>query len=622
MPARTTTPGRLALRQALPEQYHHYLSGPLDRGRLDEMMKEIAQKEPERYEEILHKLTQLGDSIGSTYGREASLSPSSFEPSEELVRERLHLKKELMRVQQSDMPMEQKEDSYIAAMQEGRERIKDAVAESIKGTSFEAQLASGVRGNIDQVTDILAGEIIPVGPNSEPLPHPIDRGWESGLTPSQYWLHNQKARKGLIGTKLATPAAGDISNQIRQAVQRLRITAEREPEESQAGLPVDPSDSDYTGSILAADVEDLAKRGDKLTPELAREMKDRGIQTVLIHSPITSQVPAGVSWESIGDSTGVHYTLGDFAGNTAAESLTERLSQISIGSKHRGQSKVSGSELIEALIDVPKDFPHEAALSGADGMVQEIHTPEVGDGYIKVNGERYRLPAGEEPTVEKGEEVRKGQRMSSGVVNPSHIVDLLGVGEGRRRYAQELSEALKAAGIDHNKRNAEFIARGLVNHARITEPYEDWVPGDLVEHAELMRRWQPREDSYLLGTSAAQGKYLEKPVAHYTPGTKLSRSMVGDLKDLGYRELTVHDQPPPFKPEMRRAREARQHAENWVGRLGGSHLRRSFMRSLEQGRGLSDAGDPTAVFTQILTMGKPQPVDGQGKIDLGKALSA
>ncbi len=621
MPTFQTTPGRLLLREVLPERYHHYLDGPLDKGTMQEMMTDIAAHDEEQYEQILQKLTRYGEEMGSTYGREASLSSDSYDAGEDMIRIRKKLSDEIQSVRDSDMPLEEKETRIVGLMQQGREDLKEAAREAIKGTSFEAQLESGVRGNLDQITDILAGEIIPIDSDGAPVPLPITRGFAERLTPSQYWTSAQKARMGLIGVKLATPEAGDISNQIMQAVQKLRVTQEHEPEGSKGGLPVDPTDPDYTGSVLAQDVEDIAEAGDKITPKLARLMKDRGIGKVLIHSPITSQVPFGVSRDAIGTSTGQDYSVGNFAGITASQSLLEPLTQANIGSKHSGQRSASGTDVVKDLISVPADFPNEAAVSGDDGYVQEIHQPEVGDGYIKVDGEKYPLPAMQTPRVGEGDKVAKGQVMSSGVPNPARLVELVGVGEGRRRFADAFSRALRDAGIDHNKRNAEFIARGLVNHARIQRPYKGYTPGELVEYGKLMREYEPREGAQKVSPSNAKGKYLEEPVAHYTPGTQLSESMAQELKDLGYDELLVHDQDPPFQPEMRRAREARRHSDNWIERLGGSGLKRSFMRSLEGGRGEAKVDDPTNLFSQLTLQGRPQKPDEQFQKEMMDVLS-
>lgn len=605
----TTTPGKLLLKNDLPERYHHYLEKPMDKDNLQAMMTDIGKNHPDRYDEILHKLTKHGEQMGYRYGREASLGTDTYEPGDKLMRARERLKKDIQEIRDSDMSIEQKEGEITERMQEGREEIRDKVKDAVKGTSFDLQMKSGVRGNLDQIADILVGEVIPISSDGSPIPYPITRGYAENLTPSQYWNSAQKARMGLIGVKLATPEAGDISNQIMQAVQKLRITQEHEPEDSKGGLPVDPTDPDYVGSVLAQDVKDIGSAGDKITPKMSREFKDRGVDRVLIHSPITSQVPYGVSQDAIGTATDHEYNVGDFAGITAAQSVIEPLTQQNISSKHHGQRSASGTDLVKNLISVPANFPNEASVSGQDGYVQKIHQPEMGDGYIQINNEKYPLPAMQEPKVEEGDKVSAGQVMSSGVPNPARLVELVGVGEGRRRFAHAMSEAFDDAGVDHNKRDIEFIARGLVNHARMKEPYGHYMPGEIVEYGDLMKNYSPREGAHEVSPRNASGKYLEEQVAHYTPGTRLTRSMAEDIKDLGYDKVTINEKPPPFEPEMRRAREARRHSENWIERLGGSGLKRSFMKALEGDRTQADPNDPTALFTQLTVKGRPRKMD-------------
>jgi hypothetical protein len=48
----------------------------------------------------------------------------------------------------------------------------------------------------------------------------------------------------------------------------------------------------------------------------------------------------------------------------------------------------------------------------------------------------------------------------------------------------------------------------------------------------------------------ALGKYLERPVLHYTIGTKVRPSVLKELKEFGVKEVVAHADPPPFEPEM------------------------------------------------------------------------
>lgn len=602
-----TTPGRLLLKEALPERYHPYLEGEvLDKKRLRALFSQMSrEEEPEAYRQILQNLNEIGEEIASTYGTRGSLTVDSFLSNEELASARATVEENVQEILDSDLPPREKDKRLLDYLQTAKELIRDEVVKALEGTAFGAQMAAGVRGKPDQLTNIIAGQIFPVDEEGNPIPLPVTRGYSEGLTPAQYWATSQKARTGLIGVKLATPEAGDISNQILRGVHRLRVTRDKEPV-GKHGLPVDPTDPDYEGSILARDVPGIAEAGSKLTPRLMQTMKGRGIEQVLIHSPITSRVEYGISREAAGSALGEPFPVGSFAGVQAAQALSEPFTQMNIGSKHVGTRSSAGLDALKKFISVPSHFPGGAAVSEVRGKVQSVEDSPTGGKVITVKGIRHPVPMGTAVKVKPGQVVRKGEIMSEGMPNPAKLTELLGVGEGRRQFAQAFSRLLKDSGVEHNKRNAEYIARGLVNHARMTEPYGRWLPNDLVEFSELMRNYEPREGAEEKSLRYAEGGYLEEPIAHFTVGTQLTKGMVKDLKDLGFSKTLVHPDPPPFKPEMRRAREALRHAPDWLTRMAGSGIKRSTLKALHGGDTPASPEEPTALIPQLVFTGKPK----------------
>ncbi len=605
-----TTPGKILLKRALPEKYHPFIEqGPLTSDRIDDLMDRVMAEKPEDYKDILQELHNIGEEVSRAHGGQASLSPSSFLPNEDLATARAKIEEKLNSIwQQEDTPIKEKEQQTVDFLSSVKSEVEDLVKKNLEGTSLGAQMNSGVRGGTDEAMALLTGELVPEDEEGNPVPIPVTRGFAEGLTPSQYWATAQKARTGLIGVKLATPEAGDISNQLMQAVSRLRVTRPKEPR-AKHGLPINPHDPDYEGSILAQDIPDVAQEGDKLTPAVIRDLKDKGINRVMIHSPITSQVGKGISKESAGSALGGPFPIGSFAGIQASQGLSEPFTQSSISSKHSGQRAGAGLGAVRQLIEVPSSFPGGAAIAENPGRVTGIKESDSGGKIIETTQEEHHLAPGLEPKVEKGDQVKIGQVLSSGMPNPAKLTKLLGIGEGRRRFMNILSDTFKKSGIPHNKRNVEYLARGLVNHVRMKEPYKEWVPGDLVEFSHLQNHYQPREGAEERSLSNARDHYLEEPVAHYTVGTKLTPAMVKDLKDLGYEKALTHDKPPPFEPEMRRAREALHHAPDWAMRMGGSGLKRNVMKAVQSERAPADPEDPSNVFGQLLFKGKPEEID-------------
>jgi hypothetical protein len=100
----------------------------------------------------------------------------------------------------------------------------------------------------------------------------------------------------------------------------------------------------------------------------------------------------------------------------------------------------------------------------------------------------------------------------------------------------------------------------------------------VLEHA-----YAPRDGSLKLSPQKALGRYLERPYLHYTIGTRVRPSMLKDLDEFGVGEVEVHDEPPPFEPEMVRATGALQHDPDWQTRMYSSYLKTGLLKAVHRG---------------------------------------
>jgi len=605
MPQKTSI-GKLLIQRALPEDLRPFVAaGSLDKKRLKELMMLVAKRHPDKYKDVLQSLHEIGEDVGSGYGGVGSLTLDSLVPNKELALIKNGIRKKIITLKSNpNLTPDQRDAKIIAVVQEGRDQLSSRISGSLESTAFGVQLKGGTRGSPSQVMSIITGDMLASDGMGKVIPLPLMRGYSEGLSPAEYWVAAQPARSGLIGTKLATPEAGNVANQLAISLHRLRITEAKEKSD-RVGIPIDPSDSDYIGSVLSRDIPSIANAGDILTPELARVLKKVKKKKILIHSPITSQAEFGISQQAAGEWYNGLLPIGAFAGITAGQALSEPLSQVAISSKHQGQRTAPGLDLIKQLVTVPTHFPAEAPVSKASGRVLRIKDTATGAKSITIGNEEYIAPPGMEPLVELGDTVEQGQVLSQGMPNPRLLAQYRGIGAGRVEFARIFSKALKDSGIDHNKRNVEYLARGLINHVRITTPYKDWLPGDLVEFSRLSRTYKPRKGAALSRLNAAAGKYLEEPVGYFTIGTQLNKSTAKKLSDMGFDEVLVNTDAPPWTAEVRRGMEASMHSDDWLQRLGGYYLKDSFLDALHSGNAPAKPLDPTALFTQLVTTGAP-----------------
>jgi hypothetical protein len=153
-------------------------------------------------------------------------------------------------------------------------------------------------------------------------------------------------------------------------------------------------------------------------------------------------------------------------------------------------------------------------------------------------------------------------------------------------------DTLKASKIAASRRNIELLARGVINHARITDEDgpPDTLPDDVVEFDTITRGYTPRAGFRRMAPKQSIGRYLEEPILQYSIGTKVTPRVAAALSKRGYKRVNVHKEEPSFAPEMVRAMETLGHSEDWMVRLGGFHLKKNLLESVHRGRGATETG--------------------------------
>ena len=268
---------------------------------------------------------------------------------------------------------------------------------------------------------------------------------------------------------------------------------------------------------------------------------------------------------------------------------------VSNSAKHSGgvagqEKAVSGFDLLNQLVQVPKKMRGGAAHAITDGRVESITEAPAGGYNVVVAGKKHFVPAGRELRVKSGDEIEAGDLLSDGIPNPAMIVEHKGVGEGRRYFVNEFRKAMQEGGMPANRRNVELLARGLINHVQLTDEYDDYVPDDVIPYSTLERSWQPRTGYEEIDPQNAVGKYLERPILHHSIGTKIRPSMLPQLTEFGVKKVVVHKEPPPFKPHMVRAMYQMQHDPDWMTQMYGSGLKKSLLTSAARGATSDPAG--------------------------------
>jgi DNA-directed RNA polymerase subunit beta' len=594
------TLGQLLINDALPEDLRDY-SRVLDKKGLSSLMQELARSHPDKYREVSFKLQQIGQrSIQDQGGM--SFGAKHLRRSKVATENRKRIMAKLAPILADDsLTDKQREDKIVRIV--GREmepQQKAILEEAIKNENpLAMQVLSGSRGKPMNLASLLGGDMLYSDHRDDVIPIPVLRSYSEGLTPEEYWAGTYGARRGIIATKFATQDAGFLSKQLNQAGHRLVVMDEDEehdPEAPTRGMVVDTDDMDNEGALLARDVGPY-KRNTPLTPKILKELKRKGKDRILIRSPLVGGSPeGGVYARDVGiRETGKLPGRGEQVGLQAAQALSEPISQGQLSAKHSGgvagqEKAVGGFEYINQLIQVPKNMKGGAAHATVDGTVQRVEEAPAGGHHVTINDEEHYVADGFGLKIKKGDEVEAGDVLSEGVPNPATIVKYKGVGEGRRYFVNEFKQAMGSSGMRGHRRNIELLARGLINHVQMTEETDEHAPDDIVPYSTFEHTYKPRPGHERLRPKKAIGQYLERPVLHYTIGTKIRPSMLKNFEEFGVAEIPVHKEPPPFQPHMVRGMFQLQHDPDWMTQMYGSGLKKSLLQSTARGSTSKDRG--------------------------------
>jgi len=583
-----TTVGQVLINQMLPEDLRDH-GRVLDKKGIKQLFTDLADKYPEKYAEINHKLHSIAHEVATQHGGVASFSLDALRTP--MAVRKIHDKMHGQIEQIMDGPGTPKDKNHqvVKLIADQIDPItKLNYDEGMKEDNpFAYQVLSGSRGNASQFRSLRGGDLLVADHNDNPVPVPIMSSFSEGLDPVQFWASTYGARKGEVVKKFASPESGFLGKQLAMATHRLMVT--EADCGTRNGIPVPAADKDNEGALLAQDAGGV-KAGTPLTPKHLREL---GEQNVLVRSPITCQSAHGICQKCAGiRETGSLPKIGENIGISAAQALSEPLTNATMKQRHTGgqyeaKKKIAnktGLDLINQIVEVPKTFHAGAAIAQTDGRVDMIEPAPQGGQYLTIKGMQHWVPPDVALSVAKGAMVDAGDVLSEGLPNPAEIVRHKGIGEGRRYFTEIFKKAMDSEKFGAHRRNIELLSRGLVNHVRITDRDgpADTVPDDVVEYDNMIRGYQPRFGHKSMAPKQALGLYLEAPVLHYSVGTRVSPKVASQLETYKVPSVTVHADPPSFEPEMVRAMETLSHSNDWMVRLGGFHLKKGLVEAVHR----------------------------------------
>ena len=588
--AKPKTVGQYRLQKILGDSYVPGME--INKKSIKQILGQVAAERPEEYGPIADKLMRLGRDTGEGTGG-GSFSIADLKTPKGAEIRRLKLQADIQEVL-ADAPPEMQDELITKILAKAQKDDPRLTFEEVdKNDNPLAKIIKGAgRGNNASLARLVSSDLMYADNLGKPIPVPVLRSYSQGMTPGEFVASTFGARKGINEAKLSVASGGYMAKLIGNAAHRLVVTEEDGRDDTLAlnrGLPVDTDDDDNVGALLAKDIAGY-KRNTVLTPKILQQLKKKGHDEILVRSPITTADPdGGVYAKDVGHREGDRLPeRGAAVGITAGQAISEPVTQSVLSAKHKGglaeeDTGLKGFDLINKLFNTPKDFRESATYSDIDGTVEGVSEAPQGGQYVKVSGQDFFVPRGVKLKVKKGDVVEAGDALSDGVLNPRKIIEHKGLGEGARQFTLALRSAIKDSGMYSNRRNIELVAKGLVNRVRINEEFGDYAPGDLVPYNEVASVYQPREGAKETGLQSVAGKYLERPVLHYTIGTRVTPSVVKKLEKHGIKRITTHQDKPQFSAEMVQAADLLKTDSDWMTRQTGTGLTKGLLDATHKG---------------------------------------
>jgi len=105
--------------------------------------------------------------------------------------------------------------------------------------------------------------------------------------------------------------------------------------------------------------------------------------------------------------------------------------------------------------------------------------------YEEVEERAYTIPATIQIRVQSGEQVRAGQQLTDGSVNPQDILNVLGREAVQQHLVDEVQKVYRSQGVNINDKHIEVIVRQMLSKVRTDSSGDtELVPGELINRRQ------------------------------------------------------------------------------------------------------------------------------------------
>lgn len=572
-----TTPGSVMIKHMLPsgarEKYDLYRV--LDKGGVGDLIQLLIKNKDSDFE-VINDLARLFFNKATEIGASTPLSDYINDSDERkaLLGEFEHKVAEILK---SDISREEKANKLGALAGEMSGRIsKQNISYLLSRGSTAAKMAqTGARGNPSQLAWGTSSPLMAADVRGLPVPIAVKHSFAEGLSAGEYLAMSFAGRASTVAAQLSTSLPGALFKKLTPNVYHEVITV------GDCGTK--------NGVLMKSD----DKRGllgryeagtNRLIDETYLRELSQGQKTVKVRSSLTCEAKQGICQKCYGIAADGHLvTIGTNVGVIASQSASEHLTQAMLSTKHSGGvagKKRNAYEEVSNLLNNPaENFQDEAAISKLNGKVTGIRQTALKDHEVHVNGVSHFVDRTQDVHVKVGDEVKAGDALSTGTINPRKLVALKGIGAGREYMASKMREIY---GSKLDPRHFDLIARNLLKYVKVVDPGETgFIPGQEVSVNAIQEHLAQNHE--VVPISQAVGRTLSHGVLEEVPGTYLTQNHVDSLATKGIDRVPVTKSSLQVTPLVPGLQSAKLLDPNWVSRLAFSQLRKTIQESAATG---------------------------------------
>ena len=352
---------------------------------------------------------------------------------------------------------------------------------------------SGARGSMSQIRQLAGMRGLIANTSGKTIEIPIRANYREGLNILEYFISSRGARKGLADTALRTADSGYLTRRLVDVSQEVIIRDEdcgtTEGVEifdivASGSNVIEPLRERLLGRYLLDDFCDsngnvLVSKDVMMGDSEADIIVESGVKSIKIRSVLACRAKHGACRKCYGANLAnrMPVTVGEAVGIIAAQSIGEPGTQLTMRTFHTG-GVAGGEDITQGLPRVEELFEARrpkslAIISEIDGEVrfEEIKNARHAVIYNKETGDErtYLIPFGFRVKVMEGDQIRKGDKITDGAVNPHDILDILGPEAVMNYLISEVQMTYRLQGVEINDKHIEVIVRQMMRKVRVDD---------------------------------------------------------------------------------------------------------------------------------------------------------